>query len=204
MPLKLKICGMRDAENIHQVTALRPDFLGFIFYEKSPRNVTNPLPKIDSTIEKVGVFVTEDLDFITQKIKTYDLQIVQLHAQHSPEFCQAIQKLRVKVWKVFSLGATFDFDETKKFQGACDAFLWDAKGKNKGGNGIHFNWNLLKNYKGDTPFLLSGGIGLEDVQKIKTLRHPKMMGLDVNSKFEKAPALKNIAQLKKFIAQIKT
>lgn len=201
--LQIKICGMRNSENIQEIAALKPDFLGFIFYEKSLRNVTKSLPKIQKNIQKVGVFVSENFDFIFQKIKKYDLQIAQLHANHSPELCQKIQKLNVKIWKVFSLEDAFDFENTKKFEGFCEAFLFDTKGKKKGGNGTQFHWEILKNYKGKTPFFLSGGIGLKDISKIKKINHPKMIGLDVNSKFEKAPALKNTTKLQEFIAQIK-
>jgi len=198
--MKLKICGMKYEDNIKTVADLQPDYMGFIFYEKSKRNFDSMIPWIPEDIKKVGVFVDANLDEIRDKIKKFDLQMVQLHGDESPQFCNHLKN--VEVIKVFSIGKTFDFNVLKHYENVCDYFLFDTKGMEKGGNGIVFDWNLLKDYPSDKPFFLSGGIGIEELESIKDFTKSKFsrycIALDVNSKFEEKPGLKNIEKLKYF------
>ncbi len=218
--MKLKVCGMKYQENMEAIASLRPDYLGFIFYDKSPRNFEGEIPKLSSEIKKTGVFVDASIDFIIEKVKKYDFKAVQLHGNESAEYCQNI-KLQlvhtepvewntepvewntepVEVWKVFSIKDEFDFALLKPYEGVVDYFLFDTKGKEKGGNGYTFDWKVLENYPSSTPFILSGGIGLEEIDKIKSILNTKLPihGIDVNSKFEIKPGLKSIEELEEFI-----
>ena len=217
--LKLKICGMKDFENIKEVSALQPDYLGFIFYPQSKRNFSGEIPKISDKIIKTGVFVNESIDFIVKKVKEYDLKAIQLHGDENPKYCADLQSIKyffesdkmnlnqVQIIKVFSVGEIFDFSILKDYEGVCDYFLFDTKGKEKGGNGITFNWKQLKNYPSDKPYFLSGGIGLEEVEDIdeffNTKASEKCFAIDVNSKFEDKSGLKNLEKLKLFIEGLK-
>ena len=198
--MKLKICGMKYDNNIEVVAALQPDYMGFIFYEKSKRNFDGILPYLPKEIKKVGVFVDAGLEEVNDKINKFDLQAVQLHGDESPEFCNYIKN--VEVIKVFPVGKSFDFSVLKPYEDVCDYFLFDAKGKEKGGNGIVFDWNLLKDYHIDKPYFLSGGIGLDELDSVKKFTKSEVSrycyALDVNSKFEDEPGLKNIEKLKQF------
>jgi len=189
--MKLKICGMKYPENIQEVANLQPDYLGFIFYEKSPRFFKGEIPTLPKSTQKVGVFVDAYLDDILNKIRRYNLQIVQLHGNETPEFCKLFQHMDIEVIKVFSVDDTFDFQTITAYETVCDYFLFDAKGQNPGGNGTAFNWEILKNYPSQKPFFLSGGIGLEEIKLIKQLNFP-VYAIDVNSKFETKPGMKNI------------
>ena len=186
----LKICGMKNPQNILEVSQLLPDYLGFIFYEKSSRYFEGTIPELPKSIKKVGVFVDENEQNIIQKIEEYDLNLLQLHGKESPELCAKLQNL-VPVIKVFSVDDDFNFQELDKYETACDYFLFDTKGKLHGGNGVTFNWEILKKYKSNKPLFLSGGIGLEEIDKIKKLDLP-IFAIDINSKFEIEPGLKNI------------
>lgn len=196
--MKLKICGMKGVDNIQEVAALQPDYLGFIFYEKSPRFFNGKLPELPKSIQKVGVFVNATMNDILQKVKEYDLQVVQLHGNETPEVCEVLKIINVKVIKAFSVNENFDFEILAPYESVCDYFLFDTKGKKPGGNGTTFNWEILKNYPSKKRFFLSGGIGLEEINKIKKLYLP-IHALDVNSKFEIEPGLKNINDCKKII-----
>ncbi|WP_300570062.1 phosphoribosylanthranilate isomerase [Flavobacterium sp.] len=193
--MKIKICGMKYPENIQEAAKLQPDYLGFIFHEKSARYFDDEIPKIDKSIQKVGVFVNASLEEILEKIKCYDLQLVQLHGNESPEFCDLLKYINIDIIKVFSVDDAFDFRTIYSYESVCDYFLFDTKGKLHGGNGITFNWQILENYLSKKPFFLSGGIGLEEIEKIKKLNLP-IYAIDVNSKFEIEPGLKNIELLK--------
>jgi phosphoribosylanthranilate isomerase len=198
--MKLKVCGMRDDKNIEALIALKPDFIGFIFHEKSPRNVSE-IPKINipNSIKKVGVFVDKNLSFINEKIIDYGLDYIQLHGNETPEFCRKLRNKSNKIIKAFNINDKFDFKQLKAYHAHCDLFLFDAFGKNAGGNGVTFNWDLLQNYQGKTPFLLSGGIDKNMSKQIKAISHPNFIGIDINSGFEIKPALKNIIHIKQFI-----
>lgn len=208
--MKLKICGMKHQENIEEVAALQPHYLGFIFYEKSARNFdVESIPEIPKSIKKTGVFVDAELDFVLEKINTHNLQAVQLHGSESPEYCNALRHAelvsashQIEIIKVFSIKDEFDFSILKPYEDVCDYFLFDTKGKLPGGNGYTFDWNVLNNYPSTKPFFLSGGIGLEQIADLKKFKQSEASkycyAIDVNSKFEVEPGLKNIEDLKEF------
>ena len=205
--MKFKICGMKYHDNIKSVAELQPDYLGFIFYEKSKRNFDGIIPELNNEIIKTGVFVDESINFILKKIKEYQLKAIQLHGIESPEFCKELLKTQIEVIKVFSVDENFDFEILNNYEEVCDYFLFDTKGKERGGNGIAFDWNLLENYKSKKPYFLSGGLGLNEVEDLsnffKTEVSKYCYALDVNSKFEDKPGLKNIQKLKLFIQDLK-
>lgn len=192
---------MKYPENILEVGALLPDYMGFIFWEKSARYFDGEMPNLPKSIQKVGVFVDASLEEILDKIEKYDLQAIQLHGQESVEFCKDLKKNAPKlidVIKVFSILDTFDFRELKPFENACDYFLFDTKGKLPGGNGTSFDWKVLENYPSTKPFFLSGGIGMEEIEGVKEILKTNLpiYAIDINSKFEIEPGLKNIERLK--------
>ncbi len=199
--MKLKICGMKYADNIAEVLPLQPDYMGFIFYAKSKRFVGEDFDEkitasIPSRTKKVGVFVQADFRYITSKVERYGLQCVQLHGGESPELCEQLKDASIEVIKVFSVGEEFDFEALKVYEKACDYFLFDTKGKDYGGNGVTFNWQVLENYPSSKPFFLSGGIDLEHLPLLKQWQHPQFYAIDVNSRFEVRPAEKDIERLK--------
>ena len=203
----VKVCGMRDANNILELIKLKPDYLGFIFYDKSKRFVTSfPEVEIPSDIKKVGVFVNETIDEIIEIADKNKLEAIQLHGNESPEYCEELKVLlirNVEIFKAFSIDENFDFSKTEAYQKVCDFLLFDTKGKEYGGNGVKFDWEVLENYKGTTPFLLSGGISKNDAKEIKKISHKAFLGIDINSGFEIEPALKNIANIKEFKQNLK-
>ena len=201
--IKLKICGMKYPENIKEISTLNPDYLGFIFWEKSSRNMNlETIPEIPRSIKKVGVFVNASINEINEKIKFFQLDIVQLHGNESVTYCKNVKKLGVEVIKVLSIGDKFDFATIKEYVLFVDYFLFDTKGKLPGGNGITFDWNVLENYHFNIPYFLSGGIGITEIDGLKEfLKSPaaqKCFGIDVNSRFEKKPGTKNKIKLEKF------
>ena len=199
--MKLKICGMKNPENIIEASKLLPDFMGFIFWEKSARYFDSDIPKLPESIQKVGVFVNEKIENIVDKIQKHQLQIIQLHGNESAEYCSELKKQNIKIIKVFSIANDFDFEDLKPFETVADYFLFDTKGKFPGGNGIQFNWQILKNYNSEKPFFLSGGIGIDEINDIKNLNLP-IFAIDINSKFETEPGLKNVALIKQFKAKL--
>ena len=182
---------MKYSENILEVSQLLPDYLGFIFYEKSSRFFDGEIPEISESVKKVGVFVNATLEEIKSKIKKYDLDLIQLHGNETPEFCSNLMQESLEIIKVFSVDDDFDFQILEAYENVCDYFLFDTKGKLHGGNGFTFNWQILEKYKSKKPLFLSGGIGIEEIAKIKTLNLP-IFAIDVNSKFEMEPGLKNV------------
>ncbi|MBL4625123.1 MAG: phosphoribosylanthranilate isomerase [Flavobacteriales bacterium] len=202
--MKVKVCGMRDPENISELTQLDIDYIGYIFYSKSPRNVVrNPNVEIPSAIQKVGVFVNESVEFIQERVIEYQLDFAQLHGDETPEFCKELKEKGLKIIKAFSIGDGFDFKQLDRYASCCELFLFDAKGENYGGNGTTFNWALLKHYDGVIPFLLSGGISSEYLDEIVEIQHPQLLGIDVNSGFEVSPAMKDVKKVKKMVEKIK-
>lgn len=197
--LQLKVCGMRDSKNIAELIKLQPDFIGFIFHNKSPRYVTqNPVIEFPKTIKKVGVFVDKDEPFIRNKAIEFNLDFIQLHGNETPKECQKLRTQGFQIIKAFNISENFDFQALQAYEPYCDYFLFDAFGMNAGGNGITFNWDLIQKYKGETPFLLSGGIDDTMDKEIKRLNHPKFAGIDINSGFEIKPGFKDIEKIKKF------
>ena len=197
---------MKFPENIRAVAALKPDFMGFIFYPKSPRfaepldvSVLNTLPP---TIKKIGVFVNENLENILTIIYKYNLDGVQLHGTELVKMCRELRKAGYIVIKAFPIAAAYNFRVTKAYEGVCDYFLFDTKTDAYGGSGVKFNWAMLDEYKGETTFLLSGGIAADDEEAILKIEHPKFAGVDLNSKFEVKPGEKNVKLLKEFMRQL--
>lgn len=190
---------MRDKENISGLLALKPDYIGFIFYAQSKRFVADfPQIEIPSTIKKVGVFVNETIEEIIEKANQHTLDFVQLHGNETPEYCSALAAKNIKIIKAFSVDENFDFSKTLPFEKHAALFIFDTKGNNYGGNGVKFNWELLQYYLGKTPFLLSGGISKNDAAEIKKFKHPAFLGIDINSGFELEYGLKNIKEIKEF------
>ncbi len=195
--MKLKICGMKYPENMLEVGSLLPDYMGFIFWERSARYFDGIIPELPKSIQKVGVFVNASLEEILEKIEKHDLQAVQLHGDESVEFCENLKKKMPKlteVIKVFSILDTFDFAVLKPYESVCDYFLFDTKGKLPGGNGTTFDWKVLEKYPSTKPFFLSGGIGLDEMEAVNEILKTNLpvYAIDVNSKFEIEPGLKNI------------
>lgn len=204
--MKVKVCGLKYQSNIEQLMQLEIDYMGFIFYEKSSRFVNTNLGfdfirTIPKYIKKVGVFVNENSYSICDKVAHYDLDIVQLHGEESPEICAEL-KSHAKVMKVFQINEDFDFKQLEKYISTVDYFLFDTPTINYGGSGKVFNWLLLENYSYNIPFFLSGGISEEHIDKIKKLKIPQLIGIDINSKFEIEPGLKNKNKIKEFIDKL--
>lgn len=202
--MRLKVCGMRELENISALSELDPNYMGFIFWSESSRFVDKKTPPLDKKIIKTGVFVDATFDYILTKIKDHQLDAVQLHGQESCSYCKVIKDYGLKVIKSFSIKNTFDFNTLEDYENSCDYYLFDTKGKLPGGNGFNFDWKILNEYPSQKPFFLSGGIGVDNLNEIKKLVKTKLPihAIDVNSKFETAPGNKNIELLKKFKKEI--
>ncbi len=207
--MKLKICGLKHPDNVHQLLTLEPDYLGFIFYKKSPRYVGEVadldwVKNLPGSARKVGVFVNEEAGMMQSIATALGLQVVQLHGDESPAVCEAMKKTGLEVWKAFGVNEDFDFEKTSAYVGVCDHFLFDTKGKNRGGNGVAFDWGLLEKYEGETPFVLSGGIDLRftiydlfiPLGRLGAGKMPS--AIDINSRFETEPGLKDFELVKKF------
>lgn len=198
-----KVCGLKSLENIGGLTRLGLDYMGFIFYPKSPRFMMETIPpsfmKELEGIKKVGVFVNETADLVAEVAKKFHLDTVQLHGKETPETCKTLKDKGFEIFKVFSVGEDFDFSDTEAYVEVADYFLFDTKTPQHGGSGKKFNWDVLYNYKLDKPFILSGGIGPDDVSEIKRFNHPKMAGIDLNSKFETEPGVKDVTELSMFL-----
>ena len=204
--MKLKICGMKYQDNIIEVATLQPDYLGFIFHKPSQRHFEEKIPELPKSIKKVGVFVDEKIEFISSQIDKHHLDAIQLHGHESPETCRILKSSGKEVIKVFSIKDEFDFSVLEPYEEVCDYFLFDTKGKLPGGNGYSFNWNVLEAYPSTKPFILSGGIGLEQIEKLNEFKKSDAskycFAIDVNSKFEIEPGLKNSEELKELKSQI--
>ncbi|MDP5168865.1 MAG: phosphoribosylanthranilate isomerase [Bacteroidia bacterium] len=204
---KIKVCGLREPENIDDVLSLSPDYIGFIFYPKSSRHIGGKLPtfyarQLDEA-KKVGVFVDEVLREIKEFVHLFGLDVVQLHGKENPAFCAKVGDLGVEVIKVFSVGESFDFDQLTPYREVVDFFLFDTKGELPGGNGTAFDWTILEKYDGKVPYFLSGGIGAADGASLAALDLPGLYGVDVNSKFEIKPGLKDVKKLNTFFQEIR-
>lgn len=194
---------MKFSDNIEELDKLDINYMGFIFFDKSPRNIeVRPDIKLSKKVERVGVFVNSDIDTIITKVNEYHLDIIQLHGNESPEFCKELNKT-MPIIKAFSIAEASDFEFTKEYQDLWGYLLFDTKTPQYGGSGQKFDWAILNEYKGEMPFFLSGGISENDVETIKAIKHPKLAAIDLNSKFEIEPALKDIKKLEKFINAIR-
>ena len=202
---------MRDVENIKALSELKPDFIGFIFYDKSPRfvgndssdellEVVNSLPR---EIKKVGVFVNANIDYILQNVRKYGLHYVQLHGNEMPDFCRNLKFKGVNIIKAFRIDNSFIFSQLNNYKPHVDFFLFDAKGDGYGGNGIAFDWDILKKYDNEKPYFLAGGVSLENMEDFENII-PRPYVVDVNSKFEISPAMKDIEKLNELISKLKS
>src|SRR5690606_1618333 len=213
--MKLKICGMKYQDNIEQIGTMAPDYIGFIFYEKSPRYFKGPLPELPESIKKIGVFVNASTTEVIEKVRLFGLNGIQLHGMESSEYCEdlkyglqdAFQNGSLShipfIIKVFSVKDSFDFTVLKDYEPLVDYFLFDTKGVYAGGNGYTFDWVLLKGYPSMKPFFLSGGIGMQQLEAIKAIDpNLPVHAIDVNSQFEQEPGLKDSALLKEFIIKL--
>ena len=200
--MMIKVCGMRDADNIRAAEALGIDLMGFIFWSKSSRYVSEKPAYLPTQCRRVGVFVDATVDDIRQHVEDYALDVIQLHGKETPAYLQALRSLygdSIAIIKAFNIATAEDLQQTACYEGQADYFLFDTKAQLVGGNGTKFDWTVLASYAGETPFLLSGGIGPNDAEQVRAFHHPLLAGIDLNSRFELAPGLKNIQQLKTFI-----
>jgi phosphoribosylanthranilate isomerase len=205
---KLKICGMRNSANIESLLTVQPDYMGFIFYEKSPRYAgeeldADLLKTFPKNVKKVGVFVNAHPDYILKNVKKYSLDLVQLHGSETPEICRGLRSRGLTIIKAFSIGEGFNFSRINNYKHFCDYFLFDTKGQTYGGTGQAFDWDVLKNYDNEKPFFLSGGISPVHVEMISELKGLNIHAIDINSHFEIAPGLKNVEKVKIFAGQLR-
>ena len=220
----IKVCGMRDAQNIREVSQLGVDMIGMIFYPKSPRYVemqsshAGIIPdyvkediniKSSKTPARVGVFVDDMVQNIVTRVVNYHLDYVQLHGNEPREMCENLRltldpdiRPGIKIIKAISVSDASDIQKYKEYVGAVDLFLFDTKCKTVGGSGQQFDWQVLEQYDGEVPFLLSGGIGPEDASRLHAFHHPKCIGIDLNSRFEIEPGVKDVEKLKGFLNEI--
>jgi phosphoribosylanthranilate isomerase len=198
----IKVCGMREADNIRATEQLGVDWLGFIFWPNSSRYVATLPAYLPSAAKRVGVFVDASIEDVTNKANDYQLDIIQLHGHESREYVSEIRNRGLAVMKAISISNRDDIATSKVYEGIANYFLFDTKCKTVGGSGEHFDWSVLNAYDGSTPFLLSGGIGSDDVERVRNFCHPECIGIDLNSRFEISPALKDINKLKQFIQQL--
>lgn len=196
--LKIKVCGLRDRENVIQVLALKPDYMGFIFYEKSARYVGHEdlafLSELSGT-KKVAVFVNATEKEIDSVLTRYSFDAIQLHGNESPEFCESVRFKGVELIKAFGVDSDFDFNQLQAYRSTVDYFLFDTKTSLHGGSGKRFDWSVLDEYKEDIPYFLSGGIDTETFQSATSLKDERLYCIDVNSRFELAPGVKSIPLL---------
>lgn len=206
--MKVKICGMRDAGNIKDIVELKPDYMGFIFYKPSPRSCIgidpDTIASIPKCIEPVMVSVDLTEDEILDAAGIYGFHTVQLHGNESPEMCRHLRSKGIKVIKAIGIHSAESLDTLNKYEGSVDLFLLDTSTRSKGGSGKKFDWNILNDYKANEPFILSGGIGPDDAETILALKHPKFLGIDLNSRFEISPGIKNAPLLDSFLSSLRS
>jgi phosphoribosylanthranilate isomerase len=202
--LKVKVCGMRDPQNILDLATLGPDFMGFIFYAKSPRNVLafenkETIRQLPAFINKTGVFVDESAANIEKYVGEFDLNTVQLHGHETPETCAYLKTKNLRIIKAFGLHPDFDFNSILAYQDHIDLFLFDTKAPGHGGSGEKFDWRVLEKYNQRVPFFIAGGLSSDNLSDLDQLKNMNLYGIDLNSKFEVMPGFKNIENLKKII-----
>lgn len=201
--MKLKVCGLTQYENIREIAKkVSPDYAGLIFYKKSPRCVDEEalkeiVAKIPESVQKVGVFVDEEPGVMEEKAAKYKLDYLQLHGNESASICEELNAKGYKIIKAFSITPQFDFDLLQDYMPYVNFFLFDTKGEHQGGNGYSFDWKILNSYDQKIPFFLSGGISLDNIEEVKELLHLNIHAVDVNSKFEISPGLKEVPQLER-------
>ena len=206
--MPLKVCGMRNRNNIQKLLQLDIDMMGFIFYPPSPRDATQKLDvslltKFPPSIKRVAVFVDPEEAYIESVMDQYSMDIIQFHGVESPDQLLKWKNKGYKIIKAFHVNDAFDFKGVEAYEGIADHFLFDSKGTYYGGNGVAFNWLTLQNYKGKTPFFLSGGLDETVLEKLPWLKTLNINALDVNSRFETEPGIKDLYRLEKFIENLK-
>lgn len=209
--MKIKVCGMKYDENIQELEVLHPDYMGFLFYSGSKRYVDAELPEIQKGMQKIGVFVNQEEKELADRVRHHELTGVQLHGEESPQYIERLRILLkdadVKIIKAFPVGDSMSWEQLKPYEAVCDYFLLDTKGKERGGNGVQFDWELLSGYPLKTKFFLSGGIGPDDLKALKDFSKSEKASMchaiDVNSRFELYPGMKDIEKLKVFIKDFK-
>lgn len=206
--MKIKVCGMRDPQNILSLAELKPDYMGLIFYPQSKRYVADPdkniLASLPASISLTGVFVDEEEGLVVQKAVHYGLSAIQLHGAESPEYCKILRrKLKeslpdkhIELIKAFGIYPGFDFSTLEPYNDVADYFLFDTKTSEHGGSGIAFDWTILDQYDGEKQFFLSGGLSPDNIDDLFNLATNKIYALDLNSRFETEPGLKNIESLR--------
>lgn len=205
--MKIKLCGMREPDNIRAAARLPLGWMGFVFYPPSPR-YAGALPPVllseswPETIRKTGVFVNETEERIHDIARRYGLDTLQLHGKESPDSCRRLRLSGREVIKAFSVAGAADLAACAAYEGCCDYYLFDTKTPHYGGSGCRFDWNLLAAYRGDTPFLLSGGIGEEQLGQLRRFSHPCWAGIDLNSRFETVPGKKDTGKIGRFLATL--
>lgn len=202
----VKVCGMRDADNIRQIDELgNIDWMGFIFYPRSPRNVEHLPTYLPKHCQRVGVFVNESKEAVIHRQRIFGLDFIQLHGNETPQYCREMRSY-AKVIKTIPIASEADLSHLQlaPYEDSIDYFLFETKTPLYGGSGKQFNWDILQHYEGTIPFLITGGIGSEDVEKVKAFHHPLFQGIDINSQFELAPTLKDTERIRQFVKQIKT
>lgn len=206
--LKIKVCGMREGNNLRDLAKLNPDYVGLIFYSQSKRftGALDPsfLECLPPSVKRTGVFVNATTEEIREKIALYHLNAIQLHGAESSAFCKSFSDKPVEVIKAFGIDDQFDFNLLNEYAEAVDFFLFDTKTPQHGGSGLTFNWDLLRNYPLDTPYFLSGGLSLENLSSLETLKDSRLYAIDLNSKFETRPGLKDIAKLTAVFNEIRS
>lgn len=197
----VKVCGMKDAQNIQDIAALQPSMMGFIFYSPSKRFVGEDfdMPVIANDIEKVAVFVNERPASIIGILQKYSFRTAQLHGNERPADCQLIKDAGFKVMKAFGIDGAFNWNDLQPYIPVTDGFVFDTKTPTHGGSGVKFNWEILKAYTLHHPFLLSGGIKPEDAEALKDFFHPQCIGFDINSGFEVSAGLKDVEKVRLFM-----
>lgn len=204
--MKIKVCGMKYPDNIRAVVSLKPDYLGYIFYPESPRLADLEILRNEAdhlgTIKKVGVFVNEEYSEILKIGRTLSLDYIQLHGDEPPELASELKREGFGIIKVWRMDESFDFKHLRPFKNVSDYFLFDTAGKGFGGTGKKFNWEQLQEYDEEIPFFLSGGIGMEDILAVLSFHHPRLWGVDVNSRMETKPGKKDIDRLSQFMKGI--
>lgn len=203
--MMVKVCGLKHEQNIREVIPLRPDAIGLIFHPESPRYVNTSFS--EATLDamqmipyRVGVFVHQSIEEIPKILVTYQLNSVQLHGPYTPEDCENLKNRGLKIIKAIMIDKEIQSSDYQAYSDCVDYLLFDTKGPQPGGNGIGYERDLLKNYQSKTPFLISGGIDLDEAMALRNFNHPAFAGIDINSKFEVEPGIKNIERLKKLLA----
>ncbi len=206
--MKIKVCGMREADNIRAAEELGIDLMGFIFWPGSSRYVSQRPAYLPTRCKRVGVFVDATIDNVLSHVEDYHLDAVQLHGHENPDYLHALRRncmdngSGIVIIKALNVATPEDLVATELYQDSVDCFLFDTKAERVGGNGTKFDWSVLSHYQGKTPFLLSGGIGPDDAEAVKSFHHPQCIGIDLNSRFEQVPGRKDIYKLKLFLQQI--